>query len=166
MRARRVLILLTCHIIVDEIGRHSPVAANSNRELQGWHGQLSDMAVCISINGLPDHESTASRLSIRAASSQPGCAHASTLCGSTLAWTLQGLLQSFHDPGCRLHILRCEPRCAMMHVSAVVIRCKSSLSRTVTPAHQDACRCRYILSVYTMGPGIAPVPINYLTILQ
>ena len=54
-----------------------------------------------------------------------------------------------YDPGCRLHILRCEPRCAMMHVSAVVIRCKSSLSRTVTPAHQDACRCRYILSVYT-----------------
>ena len=117
------------------------------QRLQGWHGQLSDMAVCISINGLPDHESTASRLSIRAASSQPGCAHASTLCGSTLAWALQGLLQSFHDPGCRLHILRCEPRCAMMHVSAVVIRCKSSLSRTVTPAHQDACRCRYVLSV-------------------
>lgn len=54
-----------------------------------------------------------------------------------------------YDPGCRLHILRCEPRCAMMHVSAVVIRCKSSLSRTVTPAHQDACRCRDILSVYT-----------------
>ena len=117
------------------------------QQLQGWHGQLSDMAVCISINGHPDHESTASRLSIRAASSQPGCAHASTLCGSTLAWTLQGLLQSFHGPGCRLHILRCEPRCAMMHVSAVVIRCKSSLSRTVSPAHQDACRCRYVLSV-------------------
>ena len=86
------------------------------QQLQGWHGQLSDMAVCISINGHPDHESTASRLSIRAASSQPGCAHASTLCGSTLAWTLQGLLQSFHDPGCRLHILRlrtqvCDDAC-------------------------------------------------------
>jgi hypothetical protein len=68
------------------------------QRLQGWHGQLSDMAVCISINGhpdSPDHESTASRLSIRAASSQPGYAHASTLCGSTLAWALQGLLQSF-----------------------------------------------------------------------
>jgi hypothetical protein len=119
------------------------------QQLQGWHGQLSDMAVCISINGLPDHESTASRLSIRAASSQPGCAHASTLCGSTLAWALQGLLQSFMIRPADCTSSTCEPRCAMMHVSAVVIRCKSSLSRMVSPAHQDACRRRYVLLVYT-----------------
>jgi hypothetical protein len=59
-----------------------------------------------------------------------------------------------YDPGCRLHILRCEPRCAL-HVPALVIRCKSSLSRTASPTLQDACRFARCLSVY-LGPGHAP----------
>jgi len=59
-----------------------------------------------------------------------------------------------YDPGCRLHIVRCKPRCAL-HVSAAVIRCKSSLSRTASPTLQDTCRFARCLSV-CLGPGDAP----------
>lgn len=93
-------------------------------------------------NGHPDHESTASRLPIRGAA-YIYCSSQGTHMPrpSTAPHWLGPCKHSCNpfDRGCRLHILRCEPRCAM-HVAAVVIRCKSSLSRTASPTHQDTCR--------------------------
>ena len=115
-------------------------------------------------NGHPDHESTTSII-----------VHSSCFLTTRVRLRLDplrlhtclGLARTpaiLYDPGCRLHILRCEPRSAM-HVSAVVIRCKSSLSRTASPTHQDACRF-YSTTAGILGPGTAPVPIKYFQVLQ
>lgn len=123
------------------------------QQLQGWHGQLSDMAVCISING---HQITNPQLLDFLFELLPRNQGMPTPRPSAAPHWLGPCKDS-----CNPFMIRAADctssaanlRCAMMHVSAAVIRCKSSLSRTVTPAHQDACRCRYILSVYTWAPG-------------
>ena len=167
MRARRVLILLTGHLIVDETGRHSPVAANSNSDLQGWHGQLSDMAVCISIKWPP-------RSRIHSFSTfYSSCILATRVCPRLDPLRLHtglGLARTpaiLYDRGCRLHILRCLLRTQVCD-DACISSCDPVQVFTF-PDGINSASGRLQMSLHSVGirrPGMAPVPINYLTILQ
>ena len=166
MRARRVCILLTCHIIVDETGRHSPVAANSNSDLQGWHGQLSDMAVCISIKWPP-------RSRIHSFSTfYSSCFFVTRVCPRLDPLRLHtglGLARTpaiLYDPACRLHILHlrtqvCDDACISSCDPVQVF----TFPDGITSASGRVQMLLHSVGIH-MGPGIAPVPINYLTILQ